>query len=247
MSWPPNSETCRWPPPRPPAIWSRPTCRRRTICAGSAPAGRPCSPAATCSAMPGGSTPPGRCPWSGSVLRTRPACSCCSWPPSSRPNPSRSTCSVTTPSCWMSRCARPPPIPTPSPTPSGALVGYSLARRHPGGFQVHRLVQAVIRQQLPCDRQQATAQRVITLLAAASPGDPEESVNWAGYARLAPHVLATCPLGDYSPAGRQLLLDTTRYQQAHGDSHAGRAVSEHLLHRWRSILGPDHPDTLTAA
>ena len=29
-----------------------------------------------------------------------------------------------------------------------ALVGYSLARRHAEGFQVHRLVQAVIRQQL---------------------------------------------------------------------------------------------------
>jgi hypothetical protein len=129
----------------------------------------------------------------------------------------------------------------------GALVAYSLARRHPDGFQVHRLVQAVIRHQLPCDRQQATAQRVVTLLAAASPGDPEESVNWADYARLVPHVLATCPLGDYSPAGRQLILDATRYQQAHGDSHAGRAVSEHLLHRWRSILGPDNPDTLTAA
>jgi hypothetical protein len=35
----------------------------------------------------------------------------------------------------------------------GALVGYSLARRHADDFQVHRLVQAVIRQQLPHDRQ----------------------------------------------------------------------------------------------
>jgi hypothetical protein len=31
----------------------------------------------------------------------------------------------------------------------GALVGYSLARRSPDGFQVHRLVAAVIRHQLP--------------------------------------------------------------------------------------------------
>src|SRR3954452_21131506 len=54
----------------------------------------------------------------------------------------------------------------------GALVGYSLARRHPDGFQVHRLVQAVIRQQLPPDRQQANAQRVVALLAAATPRDP---------------------------------------------------------------------------
>jgi hypothetical protein len=82
----------------------------------------------------------------------------------------------------------------------GALVGYSLARRRAGGFQLHRLVQAVIRHRLPPDRQQATAERVVALLAAASPGDPEDPANWAAYAELAPHVLATAPLGDDHPA-----------------------------------------------
>ncbi|MFL6025404.1 MAG: FxSxx-COOH system tetratricopeptide repeat protein, partial [Friedmanniella sp.] len=130
----------------------------------------------------------------------------------------------------------------------GALVGYSLARRSPEGFQVHRLVQAVIRQQLPPDRQQATAQRVIALLAAASPGDPEDPVDWAAYAQLAPHVLATAPLGDrFCASRRRLALDTMRYLQAHGDSHGSRAMGEPLLDRWRAILGPDHPDTLGAA
>ncbi|HEV7726453.1 MAG TPA: FxSxx-COOH system tetratricopeptide repeat protein, partial [Modestobacter sp.] len=129
----------------------------------------------------------------------------------------------------------------------GALVGFSLARRHPDGFQVHRLLQAVIRHRLPPDRQQATAERVAALLAAASPGDPENPANWPPYAELAPHVLATALLGDSSPASRHLVLDTIRYLQAHGDSHGGRAVGEPLLDRWRSILGPDHPDTLCAA
>jgi hypothetical protein len=129
----------------------------------------------------------------------------------------------------------------------GALVGYSLARRSTDGFEVHRLVQAVIRQQLSPERQQATTQRVIELLAAASPGDPDNSASWPGYVQLAPHVLATAPLGDASPAGRHLVLDTIRYLQAHGDSHASRAVGAPLLDRWREILGPDHPDTLTAA
>ncbi len=129
----------------------------------------------------------------------------------------------------------------------GALVGYSLARRHPDGFQVHRLVQAVIRQRLPPDQQQATAQRVVALLTAASPGDPEDPVSWPAYTQFAPHVLATAPLADHSPAARQLVLDTIRYLQAHGDSHGGRAVVEQLLDRWRSILGPDHPDTLSIA
>jgi hypothetical protein len=129
----------------------------------------------------------------------------------------------------------------------GALVGYSLARRSPDGFQVHRLVQAVIRHRLPPDRQQATAERVVALLAAASPGTPDDPAGWAGYAALAPHVLATAPLSDSSPAARHLALDITRYLQAHGDNSGSRAVAEQLLARWRASLGPDHPDTLTAA
>jgi class 3 adenylate cyclase len=129
----------------------------------------------------------------------------------------------------------------------GALVGYSLARRHPRAFQVHRLVQAVIRNQLSTEAQQATADRVVALLAAGSPGDPEDPLSWAGYTELTSHVLATAPLGDHSPAGRQLVLDTARYLHAHGDSDSSRAVGEPLVERWRSVLGPDHPDTLTAA
>jgi hypothetical protein len=74
---------------RPPAISSRPRCRRRIICAGFAPAAPACIPAARWSATPGGSTPPGRCPWSGFATRTRPRSSCWSWSPSSLPNPFR--------------------------------------------------------------------------------------------------------------------------------------------------------------
>jgi hypothetical protein len=129
----------------------------------------------------------------------------------------------------------------------GSLVGYSLARRSPGGFQVHRLVQAVLRHQMAPNRQQTTADRVVALLAAASPGDPDDPANRAAYAALAPHVLANAPLGDSSRAGRQLVLNTARCLQTHGDNRASRAVCEQLLDRWRPILGPDHPDTLAAA
>ncbi|MGY1763749.1 FxSxx-COOH system tetratricopeptide repeat protein [Geodermatophilus sp. SYSU D00779] len=128
-----------------------------------------------------------------------------------------------------------------------ALVGYSLAYRQADSFRVHRLVQAAIRHQLSPDQQQATAHRVVALLAAAAPGDPDDPVAWAGYAALAPHVLATGPLSDHDPAGRHLVLDTIRYLHARGDCHGSRAVCEPLFDRWRSVLGPDHSDTLAAA
>ncbi len=129
----------------------------------------------------------------------------------------------------------------------GALGGYSLARRYPDGFQLHRLVQAAIRHQLPPDQQQATADQVVALLVAASPGNPDDPVTWCAYAQLAPHILATAPLADRSPLGRQQVLETNSYLQAHGEVHASRAFSEQLLDRWREVLGPDHPDTLTVA
>jgi|tagenome__1003787_1003787.scaffolds.fasta_scaffold20979321_3 DNA-binding SARP family transcriptional activator len=129
----------------------------------------------------------------------------------------------------------------------GELVAYSLVRRHPDGFQVHRLVQAVIRQQLSPERQQEVTGCVVGLLAGAAPGDPEDPVSWATYALLTPHVLAITPLSDSGPAGRRLVLDTARYLHAKGDSPGSRAVSHRLFDRWRTILGPDHPDTLTAA
>src|SRR3954454_13373897 len=79
------------------------------------------------------------------------------------------------------------------------------------------------------------------------PRRPGEPGRLPGYARLASHVLATAPLGEHSSAGRRLILDTIGYLGAHGDIHGSQIIGEPLLDRWRSVLGPDHPDTLTAA
>ncbi|HEY5848296.1 MAG TPA: FxSxx-COOH system tetratricopeptide repeat protein [Microlunatus sp.] len=129
----------------------------------------------------------------------------------------------------------------------GALVGYSLARRHHHSFQVHRLVQAVIRNQLVPERQRAIADRAVALLVASSPGDPEDPFNWDSYHLLTSHVLATAPVGDHSADGRRLLLDIARYLHGHGDSASSRAVAQPMLDRWRANIGADHTDTLTAA
>jgi hypothetical protein len=129
----------------------------------------------------------------------------------------------------------------------GVVVGFSLARRELNGFQLHRLVQAVIRHRQAPAQQQTTTERVLTLLAAAHPGDPENAASWSSYAELAPHVLAITSLESDHPGSRQLILATTRYLQLRGDGRAYRRISEELLDRWRRSLGPDDPDTLTLA
>jgi len=92
------------------------------------------------------------------------------------------------------------------------------------------------------DQRAATA---VALLAAAYPGDPHQAANWAAYGRLAPHILAASPLGDARQDSRVLLVRTITYLLNAGD--AARSLALELHERWRRVLGPDHPDTLTAA
>jgi DNA-binding SARP family transcriptional activator len=129
----------------------------------------------------------------------------------------------------------------------GAAVAYSLIRRQADRIQVHRLVQAAIRHRLSPSEQQTEQQRAWELLVAAHPGDPDDQAAWAGYAELAPHVLAAGPEGDTHADVRRLTLDTVRYLHAKGDGRAGRTVLEQLLDRWRTTFGTDHPVTLHAA
>jgi DNA-binding SARP family transcriptional activator len=129
----------------------------------------------------------------------------------------------------------------------GAVVGLSLARRQADSFQLHRLVQAVIRQQLDASQQQATTDRVLALLAAAHPGNPNDPANGIAYAELAPHVLATSALGDDRADNRRLMLSTVEYLNTRGDSQPSRRITQQVLDRWRHRLGPDHPDSLQSA
>jgi len=137
------------------------------------------------------------------------------------------------------------PTPTHSPTPS-ALVGYSLARRSPTAS----ICTGWCRQSSATSCPRTGGRPLRSGCGAARrcrPGDPQDPAGWPAYAALAPHVLAAGPLADFSPAGRHVLLETIRYLHARGDGHGSQARCQQLLDRWRAGLGPDHPDTLTAA
>jgi hypothetical protein len=129
----------------------------------------------------------------------------------------------------------------------GLTVGFSLARRQPDSFQVHRLVQAAIRQQMTDSEQQTAAEQVLALLTAAHPGDPNDPAHWKSYAELAPHLLVTSDLSDDHADHRRLMRDTVQYLNVRGDSRTSRLIAEDLLARWRQQLGPDHQDTLSLA
>ena len=79
----------------------------------------------------------------------------------------------------------------------GAAVGFSLLRRQPDGFQMHRLLQQVIRSRLEPTRRAIVEDHVVALVAAAYPGDPLDPAYWPAYATSG--AARTCR----RPAGRQ--------------------------------------------
>lgn len=129
----------------------------------------------------------------------------------------------------------------------GAAVAFSLVQRQQDTFQMHRLVQAAIRVNLPDDRRRELESLAVALLAAYPTGYPSEPDTWTTYARIAPHVLATGPLADADPRGRVLLLSTLQYLDLRGNTRVSQVIAEQVLDRWRTILGPAHPSTLELA
>jgi DNA-binding SARP family transcriptional activator len=127
----------------------------------------------------------------------------------------------------------------------GAAAALSLLRRTPSGFQLHRLVQEVIRSHLEPDERTRVRDEVVDLLAAAHPGDPADPATWPGYAALVPHVFALGAAGDPHPGVRRLVIDTLSYFNTITNTGTVRSVATEIHDRWRRVLGPDHPDTLT--
>lgn len=123
----------------------------------------------------------------------------------------------------------------------------ALARVDRRSVQLHRLTQAVLRDQFGPDRATATRALAGTILAANSPGDPGDPVSWPGWAQLMPHILAIDPAASSDPAVRSLANNATWYLLKHGDTRGGHDLARHLYEEWARQLGSDDAFTLWAA
>lgn len=129
-------------------------------------------------------------------------------------------------------------------TAVGGAAALSLVRRQSASFQVHRLVQAVIRAHLTAEERIRVATRTAALLAGVLHGDPNDPSSWSTYRRLAPHVVALGTIAEQLPQARRLLLDTMVYLAGYGVPRASSRLARRVHEQWRVALGGDHPDTL---
>ncbi|BCJ52980.1 hypothetical protein Asp14428_44550 [Actinoplanes sp. NBRC 14428] len=107
------------------------------------------------------------------------------------------------------------------------------------GIQIHRLVQAVIRNSLSEEEQRTNREDVQLILASYERGSPDNPENWPTYALLWPHLRASGALESGDPAVRQLVTDVARYLEQRGDYSSSRELAQSTLELWRARFGED--------
>lgn len=116
------------------------------------------------------------------------------------------------------------------------LVKFDQARER---FQLHRLVQTVLRRTLSPEQRQTTPEQAHSILALANPGNPDE-LGPAGRARhgqLSPHIRPSGIVESTDREARRVVLDQIRYRYVVGDFAGSRELAESTVRRWLSQWG----------
>ncbi|QIJ64683.1 FxSxx-COOH system tetratricopeptide repeat protein [Streptomyces sp. JB150] len=125
-----------------------------------------------------------------------------------------------------------------------ALSGFGLARIDHEAFQIHRLTQAVLRDQVDAAETGAVQDDAAAVLAAVTPGEAERPENWPTWAGLTSHLTArhfdVTARAELRPALREAISFLIRS----GQPRQARELGEPLRESWIAQLGPDHSDVL---
>jgi hypothetical protein len=120
------------------------------------------------------------------------------------------------------------------------LARQSLARIDHRGLQMHRLIQAILRDRLPPAQATATRKRTEAILAASDLGDPANPVTWPRWARLMPHLLRVDLAATETSGLRQLACTACLYLMARGETGTCHDLASDLRRQWSDRLGDDH-------
>nr|BFE29637.1 hypothetical protein GCM10010200_018880 [Actinomadura rugatobispora] len=128
----------------------------------------------------------------------------------------------------------------------GELNRFALAKiDNPGRtIQVHRLVQALLRDSLDDEDQDRIRHHVHRLMVSAAPDDPTQPQNWPGYAALLPHVLAAGLPSCQDPDVHALALGFVQYLWLAGHHSSAVEYIDNFEGHWVALNGEDHLDVL---
>ncbi|MGW0810193.1 FxSxx-COOH system tetratricopeptide repeat protein [Nonomuraea sp. NPDC002799] len=111
-------------------------------------------------------------------------------------------------------------------------------------IQVHRLIQALLRDDLTSEAQSSARHEVHLLLANGAPADPEEIETWRHWEGLVAHLTPSRVADCQSPAVRAFAVDALRYLYRKGNYSTARDAAEEMRRKWTEDSGPQHLDVL---
>jgi hypothetical protein len=132
----------------------------------------------------------------------------------------------------------------------GVLRGFSLVERDETGLRVHRLVQAVIRQQLTQTDHTWWAQRAVRVLQASWPTSSWLPAAWPDCGVLLPHATSVADHArQHDPGNAAVALLLTRvggYLWGRGELQASMRLLQDAMSILYTVHGPHHHETLAA-
>jgi tetratricopeptide (TPR) repeat protein len=125
---------------------------------------------------------------------------------------------------------------------------YALVALDGNAVKVHRLIQALLRDELTQEQRAAYRHEAHSILAAAAPEDPDDAKSWPRFRELLPHVNSdsTDLPKSSDPQVRDLARTMMRYLYQSGDYTSALALTERFIEQWTKDSGPDDPDVLRA-
>jgi MinD-like ATPase involved in chromosome partitioning or flagellar assembly len=109
--------------------------------------------------------------------------------------------------------------------------------------QIHRLLQALVKNSLPPARQELLRRTVRHVLASMRPTDkgPDDPATWDTYRVIWPHLYAceSDNAGADEGETRQLMVDRVRYLAVRGQIESALELAERLWKAWRVAAPPD--------
>jgi hypothetical protein len=128
------------------------------------------------------------------------------------------------------------------------LTRFGLVRIDGRTMIIHRLSQALLRDELPVEEQRHYRDIAHLMLAAGAPQDPDDSKLWLRYAELVAHVAAPEVHIEQSRVEtvRCFAADMIRYLYKSGDLEAARLLAEWLIDQWSPYIPESDPQLLRA-
>jgi len=125
---------------------------------------------------------------------------------------------------------------------------FALVKIEGRTIQVHRLIQALLRDELEPDEQAAYRHEVHLVLAGTNLPIPNDQTLWPRYNELIAHVASPVTnLPDcQDSAVRTFVMKVMRYLYVSGDLASCRSYAERFIGQWQQDSGPDNEHVLDA-